>query len=286
MRLPVSLLALVVSFGCVADGYAQSRRQPPPNYVQFGRPDQAVGRQVLEDFRGMGIAGDYYLEFDLRVMPRAGRERRVPGRMVGTRDALGPSLRLEIYGDASPVAVLARSGSAAEAWIYRPGLDECPTMLTGEALLEPLAGTDVSAFELQAAFVYWSEFTYEGLTRFRGRPTHVFLMIPAEGDPVLAAGVAGVRIYIDTQFGVLTQAELLKEDGAVWRSLALLDVKRVDGQWILKSADVRNPQTRSRTRLAMTGAALDLQLPPEIFHPDGLNAPMPAPDPASVISME
>ena len=68
--------------------------QPPTDYVQFSRPDQEEGRRVLARFRQAGIAGQYYFEFDLRVMPRRGEERVFHGRLWGGRNAEGAVMRV------------------------------------------------------------------------------------------------------------------------------------------------------------------------------------------------
>src|SRR5690348_6939929 len=77
---------------------------PPPNapgnapkaFPQFGRPDQAEGRRVLEIFRQSGIPGEYFLEFELRVLPRRGDERVIPGRLWGSRNEQGAVNRIAI----------------------------------------------------------------------------------------------------------------------------------------------------------------------------------------------
>ena len=75
---------------------AQKESRPPPNYAQLGPPDQAEGRAVIDSFRQQGIAGDYYLEFELRVLPRRGDEQVLPGRLWGSRNAAGPISRVSV----------------------------------------------------------------------------------------------------------------------------------------------------------------------------------------------
>ena len=50
--------------------------------------------RILEDFRAKGIAGQYFLEFQLRVLPARGAERVIAGRMWGTRNAQGELTRV------------------------------------------------------------------------------------------------------------------------------------------------------------------------------------------------
>ena len=85
-------------------------------------------------------------------------------------------------------------------------------------------------------------------------------------------GVAAARAYLDTQYNALMQTELIGGDGRVLKSFSLIDLKKVGEQWLPKSADFRNAVTRDKTRFQVTGAALNLALPAEVFEPAGLAA--------------
>src|SRR4051812_34235540 len=74
--------------------------QPADSYLQLGKVDQAEGRRVLEQFRRVGIAGEYYLEFEIRVMPRRGDERTFHGRLWGARNEQGAVLRVAVTDSA------------------------------------------------------------------------------------------------------------------------------------------------------------------------------------------
>ncbi len=91
--------------------------QPASTYVQLGAPDQAEGRRVLEQFRRAGIAGEYYLEFDLRVMPRRGDEQVFHGKLWGGRNEQGAVLRVAVTGVAGlERRLLIQNGENAAVW--------------------------------------------------------------------------------------------------------------------------------------------------------------------------
>ena len=74
----------------------------------------------------------------------------------------------------------------------------------------------------------------------------------------------------------MVQAELLGANGVALKSIALLDLKKIGEQWLVKTIDVRDLRTRDKTRLTFTAAALGLQLPRETFSPDNLRPEPPA----------
>lgn len=241
----------------------------PSDRAATGKADQAAGARILADFRGAGMAGDgvYWLSFELRVMPRTGAERKVTGTLLGLRGVAGPLSRLSVDGQ----NWLIESGPQPGAWTTGVGGEVAPVD-AGQAL----AGTGVTIFDLQMPFLYWTDFTYEGQAKVRGRPTHSFILRPPPGYVPPEPGLTGVRVLIDTQFQALVQAELLGAKGVAEKSIVLLDLKKVGEQMLVKSVDVRDLRTRNKTRLTFTAAALGLELPVTIFTPENLGSTLPA----------
>jgi hypothetical protein len=87
--------------------------------------------------------------------------------------------------------------------------------------------------------------------------------------------LTGVRVYLDTQFQALVQAELLGPKGTVDKIITILDLKKVGERYIPKSIDFRNNVTHGKTRFNVRAAALDLALPEETFDPNKLDQPAP-----------
>lgn len=257
---------------CVTGSLAgQTGYRPPPRYTEGGKADQTAGAKILADFQRAGIHGTYWLAFDLQVMPRHGAERTIPGEMLGTSNAQGPLTRLSI-GDQR---WLVQSGCEPATWLASAD-GKAAALLPLADSLKSVAGTDVTIFDLQMPFLYWTDFAYEGLARVRGRPAHSFVLYPPASAATLAPVVSGVRVLIDTQFQALMQAELLGPAGRLEKTISVLDLKKVGEQWLVKSIDVRNSQTRDKTRFTLTAAALDLTLPAATFTPAGLTEPAPA----------
>lgn len=256
------MFALLLATGPVL-GALDAGSRPPPVFVDGGKPDQTEGARILGDFRQAGIMGDYWLAFDLQVLPRRGAERTIAGEMFGTRGSGGPLTRLNLGAG----HWLIQSGSSPAAWTIADGAVHQAS--TAE-ILQPLAGTDFTLFDLQMPFLQWPDFAYEGLAKVRSRPAHRFLLYPPAEFAAARPELGGVRVAIDTQFQAVVQVEQLGRDGRPTRSVTLLGLKKVGEQWLMKSVDLRNLATRDKTRLTFKAAALDLVLPPEIFAPGQL----------------
>jgi hypothetical protein len=243
----------------------------PPDLAQFGAPDPAEGRKALEQMRRQGVAGNYYLEFQLRVMPRRGEERRIAARLWGGRNDEGPLTRVSLGAGADERRLLIQNGPRSAVWRWSAG-DRRVDLLGVRALFEPvMPGADITAFDLQMPFLYWDDFSYEGLARFRGRPAHVIVLRPPPEFAAQHPALAGVRVHLDTQFNALVQTELLGPGGAVTKTLSLVDLKKVGEQWIPRTFDIRDEATRNKTRFDVSAAALGLEFSRLLFEPAQLD---------------
>lgn len=264
---------------------AQSRlNRPPPRYVQLSPPDQQKGAEILREMRAAGPDGDYYLEFDLRVLPRRGEESRIPGRLWGGRNREGPVTRLGLSeAGAIPAAtagekrLLVQGGPKPAAWQW-PAADGSSAIEVDEgALFAPLAGTDLSAFDLQMPFLYWSDFVYEGKTRLNDRPADTFLLYPPASLAARRPELAAMRVYLDPQYHALVKAEQLGENERVLKSMRVVELKKIGEQWIVKAVELRDEVTRDKTRFVVTGAALGRDFAGGLFDPGNLSSTLAAP---------
>lgn len=254
---------------------AQAGRNPAPLQDRSapGKADQAEGARILGEFHRAGIAGDYWLEFELRVMPRKGEEFTVPGTMLGTRGPDGPLSRITLGGYRWLIA----SGPNPAAWKAAAGG-------VHEAVVgESFAGTQVTVFDLQMPFLYWTDFLYEGKAVVRGRPAHSFILRPPAGATPPVPGLTGVRVLLDVEFQAMVQAEELGAADTVLKTISLLELKKVGEQWLVKAIDVRDARTRDKTRFTVKSAALDLAWPAGTFDPANLAAPTPALPPGKAV---
>lgn len=273
MFFAIAALAAVAHVAALAQ---ERTARPAPKFLS-AKPDQAEGAKILESFRHVGIQGSYWLQFDLRVMPRRGAERILKGEMFGMQGPTGPLTKLITTDLAN------QGGSRTQLWMLHGGIDPkawewnagqrgvTPSKVSDDRWLEPLEETDLTLFDLQMPFLRWTDFIYEGVANVRGRPAHAFLLHPPR--PLTGADLvpAAVRVFLDTQFGAMTQAEWLAGDGKSLKTVTVLDLKKTGEQWIVKSIDLRNHITRGKTRFAATAVATGLSLELQMFTPERIS---------------
>ncbi len=276
MRLiPAIFCVLILGISAIGDLEAKRRFGPSPLDTLGEDPDQEIGRAVLNDYRQMGIGKDYQFRFQLKIMPRREKTVTLTGMMIGTAGVYGPVSRIDLYeteeSDGDPLRILLKNGPQPQAWWLKDSFGGITSAVSSDQYFDPIAGSDVSIFDLFTPFQYWSEFYYEGRTEFRGRPTHLFWMYPPVGDINLGEKVSGVRVYVDDQFHAMVQAELFDVEKVHVKTLSIIDIKKVDGTWIPGAVDSRNEISRNKTRFKVVSASVDVELSPHYFEPEALS---------------
>lgn len=236
----------------------------PPELAQIGRLDAAETAALVQQFRRAGIAGEFFLRLQLIAMPRKSAQRTYDGRLWGGRNDQGTVFRLELT-DGSGVThrLLIQNGERPAVWKWN---GTAAIQLEVGAWFEPLLpGLEITAFDLQMPFLYWPAPTFDKIVRMLGRPSHAVVFRPPPGFAAPPPGMGAVRAYLDTQYNALFQTEIIDGTGAVAKTFSVLALKRIGDQHVPKQADYRNERTRDKTRLQVTGAALNLRLPAERF---------------------
>ncbi len=250
----------------------------PANFMQLGEPDQEKGREVLESFRGMGIQGDYYLQFELKVRPRRGDEISFSGRLWGSRNQKGPISRVELQDKEGGVRrYLLQNGSEPKVWSWNNGTD-VPEMTMKHLFVPLVPQTELTLFDLQMPYLYWPDFTFEGTSKILGRIAHVFLLNPPEEMTTDYSSLGGVRVYLDTQYHAMVKSVQIDQQEQNLKSMTVRDIKKVSGQWMVKKIDLRNEVTRDKTRFQVIRAALNMDFSAQLFTAEALAIDVPAPE--------
>ena len=66
------------------------------------------------------------------------------------------------------------------------------------------------------------------------------------------------------------------ESGDPLKTISILDLKKIEERWIVKSFEVRDERTRDKTRFLVKAVAFDDDLPEAWFSPTGPAGPVPA----------
>jgi hypothetical protein len=288
LRLAGPLVALAGLFLSSQDRSAADSRSgiTPPEYPQVGLPDPIAAQELLSRFRGSGFAaGDYYLEFMLLHRPRHGEEEHYTGRAWGGPVGQGMMLRLALATPAgASTRLLILSGPEPAAWRESGGR---VGTVDARSLFEPLVGTvDITAFDLQMPYLYWADARVVGLNRIRGRPAYAFVFRPPAAIAAVRPDLAAVRAFIDTEFDRPLQVEIIGPDGRVTKTLSIVELKKVDGQYLLEEFDERNEVTRDYTRFQLTAVALGRDAPAGVLSPEGLANPAPGPPAARITRLD
>ena len=258
----------------------------PPELAQIGKPDAAEAARLLEQFRQAGIPGEFYLQFELRALPRRGQGRTFQGRLWGGRNQQGAILRVELT-DAGGATHRLLIQNGEKGSVRRVVNGRVTTLGVAELFAPLIPGVEVSAFDLQMPYLYWPDATLEKLARtVLGRPAHAYLVRAPAAFTSQHAGITAARAYLDTQFNALVQTELIGADNRVVKTFAFLSLQKVSDRYVPKTADYRNEITRDKTRLQVTGAALNLRLPPATFDPESLLQAVPPPPPAELVRID
>lgn len=259
----------------VVDAQPRAAR-PAPKYLQLTPPNQVEGGRILAEMRAAEPAGDYFFEFELRVLPRRGPQTRIPGRLWGGRNE-GVNLArmiLEVPGSdgGAPTEerLLVRGGASPAAWRWTSAAPAEPVRMDGAALFTPLAGTGLSAFELQMQFLYWPEFVYEGKTRLLDRPTDAFLLYPSAEVAAARPELSAVRVYLDPNYHALVQAELLGADGRVLKTMRMVELRKLEEVWVVRAVEIRDEVTRDKTRFVALAGGVKQSFSPVLFEPGRL----------------
>ncbi len=121
---------------------------------------------------------------------------------------------------------------------------------------ERVRGTDISFEDLALKFLYWKHPKIIGEETIRSRRSWKFEIQAPRG----ASQYGVARLWIDQDGGALMRVEGYDPQGRLIRRFEVVDVQRIDGQWMLKSMRIEtvNPETKkviSRTYLDVLGKA-------------------------------
>lgn len=279
------LLLAVLAFDLVLPSAEAQRRLSDSPLDTLGKEvSQAEGFEILSEFRRLGIAGEYRLGFDLEVRPRGEKTWRVPGVLIGTYSEFGPLSRVDIAVEPSDVTdkgelipakvkrLLLQNGlfaNALELESWSEGESEA-RLIEPDAYLDGIVGSDFSVFDLLMPFTFWQKSIYEGRTKRRGRPVHVFSMFPPEGSGELVSKVSKVRIFLDDEFKYLDRFEVFDGEGELAKVFWVDAFKRVDGQAVPSEVHVKNQKTRDKAVLKIRDASIGIDAPDWVFQIEGL----------------
>lgn len=235
---------------------------------------------VVRDLNRTDFHQGYAFRFRLRHMPRRGEEFSRTGTIYGLAPGHGIS-RIDLDSQSSTTEFenyLLLSGQKPKAWIYLFDNKE-PRRISDKQLFDPIvSGMNQSPFDILLSFVFW-EFKYLKSGRVAGRPSHIYSFTPPGWVKNARPDIANITLALDDNYQAPLRVETFSKKGVPNRTYILNSLKKIDGQWIVKSIDCKDRSNRSTTRFEVTAAALNLDFGLRVFSPSGLlNKPVIADD--------
>jgi hypothetical protein len=242
--------------------------------LEFSEEEMTRALAALDGFRDQRLSGDYTFRFDLRHLPRKGTAISYHGQLWGTWNRYGPVTRVRVDPSLTDggevVDLLLKSGATPAAWAFG-GEGGVVRSLAGEELYQPLLeGIVYTPFDLQMPFVFWNRFIYEGETRRKGRQVFAYLMYPPDDAGEANGNIGAVRLFLDQKFNALVRAEILDRTGALKKTFKIVSFKKVQNQWIVKSVDLVDEESRNKTRFTVVSAVLNRKFLPRLFSSESL----------------
>jgi hypothetical protein len=287
--LTIALVALTVFLASLLTAQAATRRDARGNLnaVKTLTPDESDS--FLSSFRNQRMSGEYCLKFELLDLPRNGDPIPYHGVLWGTWNNLGPLTRISLWAkdaqsEEDRIHLLIQGGLEPRVWVKVRGVDEVER-LKMEDLMAPLVGSLIyTAFDIQMPFIHWDA-TYSTSKRVKGRPAHIYRMTPPATFQRAYPGISNVTMTVDGGFQALLNANVMGPEGKFLKTMSVLSFKKIKDDWIVKSIELKDQTTGDKSRFTVLAAALNVDLPDEIFYPESVKSPAALPPAEAFISL-
>lgn len=217
-------------------------------------PDAAAGQALAADLCALTPEEPVEMtgKISLRQRGQPPREipflfRVIPGQPQWT------SLYQTLAGDANAPPrqwLIQRTSGGTNTYLLlnpQPGVSNSPPPHAPIAPTESFAGSDFLLGDLGLEFLHWRDQKLLRKEMTMSRPCRVLESRPGPGDASL--GYSRVVAWIDNETGGILRAQAYDAAGKLLKEFELNSFKKVAGQYRLEEMEMRNVQTRSRTRL-------------------------------------
>lgn len=252
--------------------------QPPQNVLVLSEREAL---QLFDNFRSQKIYGDYSFVFELQHMPRQSRGSLFFGMIWGTwgKEGEGPLMRMELWPankKEDRIILLGASGEHPKVWTLDKNVSAGYRELTAEEIFKPVRQDLLfSPFELFFNYLYWKNPEYLGSTVAKGRPAQAYRLEAPNWVKKVEKEYTSVDVYLDAEYGALIEAYILGKDKRVEKAIKVLNFKKVQNQWIVKTIDLMDEISRDKSRLDIRRAALNLKFDKSYFKPGKLTEHFP-----------
>lgn len=169
--------------------------------------------------------------------------------------------------------LLIRNLKDSKVWHWQSDFKEISQIKAENWQNSWIKGINHSPFDLLMPFVNWP-FKYQKSGRVCGRRSHLFTFTFPSTRNIDKTNPQSIRLALDDTYDAPLRIEHF--DGGILpsRIVSLQSLKKVNDRWIVKSVDVKERDSKSRTRFEIQGVAHDLDLSASIFTSHGLSLPI------------
>jgi len=251
-------------------------------------PEEAGNR--LQVFRDQRLSKDFTFQFELEHIPRRGDSSVYNGYLWGTWNEQGPLMRARFSINPDTISgpsleIILQNGKRPRAWFRQIESTESQDPATLPAFIELppphwyrpiLPQVDYTPFDLLMPFTYWDDTSYVGPEKVKGRPAQVYKALPPANFPGANLKFSSINYALDDSYNALLRVQLLDKEQKSSQTFQILSFKKVeDEQWIVKTIDLINEDTRDKARFKVKGAKLHGTLPGVVFDPSSKVIPQP-----------
>lgn len=161
-------------------------------------------------------------------------------------------------GESEWLVIQPRDG--APRW-FQKGAGE----LTGDQRLKPILKSQFTPYDLALPYLHWTEATYLGSERMKGRGCHLIEVRKAD------APYPRVKVWIDQEMNGLLRAEAYDADGALVKRFWVASFRKLGDAWVPRGMEIawRPPgqtlPSEQRSRIEVTDGKYDAELDPKLF---------------------
>jgi hypothetical protein len=282
MKLSVWLLFLSLCFYITQAGFSQTAF-PARGFSPILDVSEAEEKlNVFRDFffrnqRNPVFHQGYLYQFEFTHYPQTGEPVTHFGLLSGPSPE-STTIRIDLTSGkggtfAHTSFLLKRDSINSTLWKWNKEKELLSDVSAVDWMLPWVKGINHSPFDLLMPFLNWP-YQYEKSGRVCGRPAHLYIFTPLPNSPFSQSSFSSVRLAIDDAYHAPLRIEHM--DGGILpsRIFSLQSFKKVEDRWVVKTIDVKERDSKSKTRFELISAAHGLDLHEITFEKSGLKNPI------------
>ncbi len=239
----LAALLLLVSAAAHPDPQAPAALPPGVDPVQ-------AGQELAAKLRSLAPAENSRFTGTLKI--RKGENQTVVVPLTSIVTAGGTNWQVIYDSGGTPGApperlTIVHAPGQSNVYLSASGTDlSRPQRLRPEQLVLPFAGSDFWMMDLGLEFFHWPQQRLVKIEMRRGRSSRVLESANPHPAP---GGYSRVLSWIDVETDGLLRAEAYDLKNQLLKEFNVGSFRKVEGQWELQDMEIRNAQTKSRTKL-------------------------------------